>query len=976
LEVILAEFISYSRADTEFVRQLHERLASSGRDIWVDWEDIPLTADWWQEIQRGINQSDSFLFVISPDSVRSSVCRDEINYAVANNKRVVPILFRELKTKDDKDALHPIVSSHNWVMFQDSQKFDAAFENLITALDTDLEHTREHTRLLVRALEWDAAKRNASLLLRGTEVTKAEAWLTGSMDLHPEPTDLQTQFIIASRKAETIRQRRILLSVSVALVVALGLAIVSLFLYRLSEVRRQEAERLRLVAELRGQESRSLALAANARNLINDAENNLGLALAIAAYETNPTPLADVQQTLARAIYGPGARYRLTGHQKSVLDVAFSPGGSTAYSASADGTVGVWSLTDGTLKNRIPLGDSVPGSLAVSPDGGTLAVGLFEGTIRLLNPENGEPRRWLMGHTGLVTRMAFSPDGARLLSGSLDRTLRLWDVASGELLLQIDSPGAILNVAFSPDGRSAVSSSGDNDLTGQAQPLIVDRTVRVWDLTTGEEIRRFEPNSGFVRSVAFSPDGRRVAAGTWNQENGGRIHLWNVNTAEVLNTFYGHTDIITGLAFSADGKQLFSTSWDRTLRVWDVATALEVQRFQGHQDRVLALAVSPNGEYVLTGSGNAGNNVPDPQLDRAADPVVWLWDLKSRAQIRALEGHDDWVWSAALSPDDKIAATGSGPLRPPALDTSVRLWNVETGEQINRLDGHTDTVQTVTFSPDGQTVASASWDGTVRLWDIATGQGRVAYDHHTDRVLYVLFSADGQTAVSTSRDKTVHLWDVATGEEIRRFEGHTGAVNSADISPDGALLLTASDDRTVRLWDMAAGTEIRQFIGHSDRVNNVVFSPDGTMALSTSWDTSVRLWDVESGTQIRQFVGHNGAVFGVDFSPDGRNALTGSSDLTMRLWDVESGQEIRRFTGHTNWLLSVMFSSDGRFALSGAEDNTARLWRVETSLDSLVNWAYANRYVPELSCAEREQYNVDPPCDASGALPTPTPATA
>src|SRR5690606_6654388 len=279
---------------------------------------------------------------------------------------------------------------------------------------------------------------------------------------------------------------------------------------QLSEVRRQESDRLRMLAELREQESTSLALAANARNLINDAENNLGLALAIAAYEANPSPLADVQQTLARAVYGPGARYRLRAHQTSVLDVAFSTGGSTAYSASADGTIGIWNLTDGTLANQIVLEAAVPGSIAVNPDGTELAVGMFDGTIRLLNADSGEERLLLTGHSALVTRLAFSPDGTRILSGSLDRTLRLWDAASGEQVLQIDSPGAILNVAYSPDGVYAASSSGDSDISAQAQSPVRDRTVRVWDLATGEEVQRFEPNSGFVRSVTFSPNGRVV----------------------------------------------------------------------------------------------------------------------------------------------------------------------------------------------------------------------------------------------------------------------------------------------------------------------------------------------------------------------------------------------------------------------------------------------------------------------------------
>jgi WD40 repeat protein len=129
----------------------------------------------------------------------------------------------------------------------------------------------------------------------------------------------------------------------------------------------------------------------------------------------------------------------------------------------------------------------------------------------------------------------------------------------------------------------------------------------------------------------------------------------------------------------------------------------------------------------------------------------------------------------------------------------------------------------------------------------------------------------------------------------------------------------------------------------------------------------VRLWDVATGEEIRQFVGHTRVTFGPSFSPDGKYALTGSADTTVRLWDVATGEEVREFNGHSSWVLSTVFSQDGSLIVTGAEDDTARLWVMARSLDELVDWAKANRYVPELTCPERAQYHVEPLCEDSPA---------
>ncbi len=197
-------FISYSRRDKEFVQQLDGAFRKLSRDPWIDWNDIQPSEDWWQAIEAGIEAAETFVFVMSPDSVISQVCRQEVEHAVNHNKRLLPVVRREGFAIQD---VHPSLSRHNWLFFRETDDFNQAFQLLIKALDTDLGHVRAHTRLLVRAIEWDKKDRNDSFLLRGTDLEEAEDWLNQSTGKQPEPSQLQKEYIAGSRKAETARQK-------------------------------------------------------------------------------------------------------------------------------------------------------------------------------------------------------------------------------------------------------------------------------------------------------------------------------------------------------------------------------------------------------------------------------------------------------------------------------------------------------------------------------------------------------------------------------------------------------------------------------------------------------------------------------------------------------------------------------------------------------------------------------------------------
>lgn len=200
-------FISYAREDKDFVLRLHNALDDLGRKAWVDWDDIPPTAEWMKEVKSAIMSSDSFVFVISPDSISSDVCQREIEHAIKHKKRLIPIVRRKVNNKEVPERLRKF----NYIFFQDCDEFETSFTALVNAIDTDLDWVRVHTRLEVRANEWESKGQDKSFLLQGNDLRAAEEWLSHAMEKKPHPTTLQTQYIIASR-ANSEQQKDVALS--------------------------------------------------------------------------------------------------------------------------------------------------------------------------------------------------------------------------------------------------------------------------------------------------------------------------------------------------------------------------------------------------------------------------------------------------------------------------------------------------------------------------------------------------------------------------------------------------------------------------------------------------------------------------------------------------------------------------------------------------------------------------------------------
>ena len=428
-----------------------------------------------------------------------------------------------------------------------------------------------------------------------------------------------------------------------------------------------------------------------------------------------------------------------------------------------------------------------------------------------LTPPGGPLIRTLTGHADRVNSVALTPDGRRAVSGSRDKTLKVWDLETGEELRTLTGHWERVScMALTPDGRRAVSGS-------------LDQTLKVWDLDTGAELHTLHGHTEAVLCVALTPDGRRAVSGSWDST----LKVWDLETGEELRTLTGHTHWLTSVALTPDGRRAVSGSWDSTLKVWDLETGEELRTLTGHRGWVTSVPLTPDGRRAVSGS---------------VDHTLKVWDLETGAEVRTLTGHMGPVECVALTADGRRAISGS-------QDDTLKVWDLETGEELRTLTGHTSDVVCVAVTPDGHRSVSGSQDDTLKVWDLEAGVELPTVTGHTWYVSCVAFTPDGRRAVSGSWDRTVRVWDIETGEELRTLTGHTGWVYCVAFTPDARGVVSSSKDKTLRLWDLETGECIAAFIGE-DALWACAVAPDGVTFVAGDMSGRVHILRLEGAEDI------------------------------------------------------------------------------------------------------------------------------
>ncbi len=674
----------------------------------------------------------------------------------------------------------------------------------------------------------------------------------------------------------------------------------------------------------------------------------------------------------------------LKGHAADLFALAYSPDGKRLVSAGSDG-VKVWDLKTGVAVRTLAAGANRFWQLGLSPDGKRIACGdLATRTVKVFDAESGEVLGNLLGHTDDILAAAYSSDGKLLATGS-DKELLLWDAEKLDQVKKIDTPAGWL--AFATDGKTLLTARHDHNgpdhnhvvtrwdlqtFEGRPLPALSTRAgwpvyrlspdgktlytllahgpkgdeyearIRAYDAATGKDLFPPQGHTGYVRSVAYSPDGKRIASVAADLG----IRLWDVATGKPERVL-PHEHEFWSVAFSADGKRIAAGDSDGTVVLYDATTGAKLRTLPGSKSQVRAVAFSPDGSLVA-GTTFAG--------------VVSVWEVATGGLRHALSGpgsSNAWCWTVAFSPDGKTLATGWGA-------GAVLLFDVTTGWEVAHLRVGVGEVRWLGFHPNGRSLGVVGNNRspnnneilpgkgiTFGVWDLATrkeirrmvvpgsNQGHIGGAWRTDGLL--MASCDGT-------DGTVRLWSTDGKPErdqvIRLFPPNSYYLHGLAMSPEGRHLATANPDGTLTILRLAKPGEVFEpkppplvmaLPGHTGKVESVAYSTDGKL-LASGGEEDVRIWDAKSGAlkHALPVQGKGKRFLALAFSPDGKFVLTAPHDRPMSeknnpiaIWEAETGKPAGTLEGHTGAVLQISFSPDGKTLVSAGHDKTIRVWDFE-----------------------------------------------
>lgn len=927
-------FVSYSRKDSATARKLFETFKAHDLNPWVDWEDIPPAVDWLDQIFQGIEKSDAFIFLIGPDSAISEVCKVEIAHAAKNNKRIIPILVRDVEPKTVIQTIRDL----NWIYLRENDNFEEGLEKIKVGITLDIEWVSAHRRLQVLALEWDRRK-DPSLLLHGGDLRNARALILSAQNKEPKLTPLQQTFIEYSNQDER-RKFRLRVSVAVALLIMAVLSFTTAYQARratenaaLAQTNERIAQENAANAIQNERIARDLQKLAEVSENIAEAQRSAARAqiyqfrpgqlytstlLAIDSLQRNPT--IEVEQILRKNISYLPIPIASVKQNSEVLALALNPVDDSYLTASADGEICVWMFRAGESKFCVSSAGAVEAA-EFSPDGKKIVAGNQAGQVLIINAETGKIEKTFNYETpiwdvsispngeliavarddetitiinlpkqifnydlftfGSIRTVKFSPNSMWIASGTDKGITTIWNVSNGNIISGPIHQGQVFEVEFSPDSRLMLSSGSDSvaNLNITANGATLFRIL----------------NEDWVQDVAFNSDGAWFVT----VSNDSRIRVWDSKSGkEKLRIL--QESFINQIKISPNDQWIATTGHDKTVRIWSAATGAEI--FQIPLKSVGNLITfSADGNYIISAEQNGDINTWD--ISSLANAINYIpfdssthnLQFSSSNWFAASTTREVWVLnfqqptSLTLTEQDSpaiklnsdshhlVASPDANWLAISQENGEVILYNVinKTTSVITATEGK----KNIIFSANSKNLFIGDSQGKVSIFDIEKNDSTELVDVGSGVSSLALF----QNQLAIGLQNKIIIFDLDANQVVSEIDS-PGDHALMSINSDGSILATSNSTGQISIWKLRGSQFNLQHTIPSEQVFVMTFNPQGDQ-LFVGVQNNVYILDPNTGGELGR-IRHKDNVNGLSFSADG-SVLATASLRVVQFWDAQ-----------------------------------------------------------------------------------------
>jgi WD40 repeat protein/archaellum biogenesis ATPase FlaH len=519
--------------------------------------------------------------------------------------------------------------------------------------------------------------------------------------------------------------------------------------------------------------------------------------------------------------------------------------------------------------------------------------------IRLLTPSLNQPKSPLIqtfrGHTALIKAIAITADNKKIISASYDKTIRIWDLRTGECLQILeghrDEVSAVVIVPDRvPDRDKVISTS-------------YDKTIRIWNIASGDCLHIFQKFDTWVTALAITTDNQQIVCVFAD----GTLQIWDIVNCVCINTWNTQLSEVNSIQIIPNTNLIIMAINDSVLVVMDLETGNHLYNLEGHNGFIKDFVVTTDSSKVISVS---------------FDKTIRIWDLNNPQYSRILGRHEAVISKLFLFPGNDIVVSYGD-------DKKMKFWDLQFKHLLKSFKSNVD-IFCFACIPARNKLVSGSWNGDINIWELEELEGNwcIPQSHKTG-ITAILTTKDNQLAISSSCDGTLKVWNIDSKECINSRQIHKDQINDIVLLPNQRQVISNSDDQNTIICDFSnSNMQCYPVFENCQHTEGLAITSDGMQVASGSVYSTIELWELQNRKSLKVLGRYNDncGINSLVFTPNDKEIIAALDNHTLQIWNLDRSECTHILEGHTDTVTSIVITLDGKNLISGSHDKTLKIW--------------------------------------------------